>query len=186
VKVTIPGNAMYEVFVWLKNSARLVSRLAPDAPNRKKESYLIRTKIQSYLYHLDGNPDFENRDCTRCWLTASLIYIHTITATTKELEILHVTELGLVQELRSVIEKLIISQVAFDYSCPVFLWVLLLGLLPARDADASWFKFIFTQACTAAKIGTWYEAKEFLRGLPWVEMIVEEKLRALGPFDERY
>jgi len=186
VKITIPENAMYEVFTWLRNSARLVSILAPDAPNRKKESYLVRTKIQSYLYHLDLNPNFENRDVTRSWMTTSLIYIHTITATTTELEMLHISEFRLVKQLRSALEDVIATPTGIDWSCSILLWCLLLGRLSARYAGAVWFHDAIVTSCNAAKVESWFETKKLLKGLPWVEINVEEKIRVLCPFDEKY
>jgi len=176
---------MYEVFTWLKNSFRLVSHLPLDAPNRKSESYLIRQKITSYLKNLDTNLSFPKRDSCRSWLLASMIYIHIITATSIELELLWESEKELVGQLKETLELVIESKDGIDYSCPVLLWVLLFGMLPARGGDRAWFGQALETALRVAEVDGWEEMRERLKALPWVQEYVEERLEALCSFDGR-
>lgn len=186
VKFDIPSNVIYEVFVWLKNSARLAFNLAPDASNRKQEPYLIRTKIEGYLENLSAIEHVPQRDYYRYVLTASLIYIHTITATMNELATLHETERDLVKQLRQALADFFVSHERMDYSYPVLIWALLLGRLHSRAMDAAWFQEAIIDACAATKLERWVDMKRLLKELPWVQEYVEVKLRAFCPFDENY
>lgn len=173
---------MWDVFHRLKKGFKIISKLPQTASlrERKRVGYETGIKIERFLkiLDIDSPRNEEEKDAHRSWLLASLIFLHIIEAAPDEAFRLPEEDSKYIDELKSVLEKSM-EMKRYWYAPSVLLWVLFFGGLHSKGKEYMWFRKSIRKVCMGMQVETWMEMKQELRGLPWVELGVEWKLKAL-------
>ncbi|CZR58874.1 uncharacterized protein PAC_08766 [Phialocephala subalpina] len=182
-ELQISDYSMRTIFNRLKDVAYNISVLPSSTSlrDRRRIGYETKVKIERFLkiLDIDSKRTETDRDTHRSWLFASLIYLHTIVATSDEMYILPEKDIKIVHELKGVVERLMDIPEDLGYSTRVLLWVLFFGALHSKGKEYMWFRKTIRERCKEMKLETWVEVKEELKDLPWVQQGVEWKLKAL-------